>query len=729
MTKKYNKRSPKKSSAPKRSLRNDAIELKVRQLFSQEVDKVFNYKQVCYLFGQTSMSEKRQIVAVLESLVVLGFLQEVEMGRYRLAKAERKHIRTGQALDGVFRYTRGVPTFIPDEEGDIIELSEARAAHALDGDRVRVALVGKEGKHRSRAYAVVKILKRSDRTYVGRLKFNRTGVYLISENRELREAILIPRDRVGDAQPNDKAVVRPLEWSSRDRNPIGEIVDLLGQSGNNDAEMHAILAEYGLPYRYPEEVEEAAAKLSGEISPEALRTREDYREVLTLTIDPLDAKDFDDALSLRPTAEGLWEVGVHIADVSHFVEEGGIIDQEAYRRATSVYLVDRTIPMLPESLSNGLCSLRPGEEKYSYSCIFELDDEAQIHSTRIVRSLIRSDRRFTYEEAQAIIQGEDGDYAHEIRQLNALARLLRAKRFKTGGIAFERSEVRFQLDETGKPLGIYLKESMEAHQLIEEFMLLANKAVAERIGRKRGKVEPKPFVYRVHDEPNIEKLNQLSSFATTLGYQLKLGETSKSVTIGLNKFLTEVKDKPEGDKFATLAVRTMAKAKYTTDNLGHFGLAFNYYTHFTSPIRRYPDLMVHRLLTRYLFERGSAVDEVELERQCEHASTMEALAANAERASIRYKQVEYMSTYLGEVFDGTITGLSDWGIYVELNETKCEGLVPMRELTDDYYEYDEKNYCLIGRHSGRRYTMGDSLRVRVASANLERKQLDYSLSL
>ncbi len=728
MKKKNNKIKTKKSTAPKRGLTNDEIELKVRNLFASEVNKVFNYKQVCHIFGQTSMTQKRQIVSVLEALVVLGFLQEVEMGRYRLAKAERKHIKTGGAMDGTFRYQRGTATFVPDGGDELIELNERASGNALDGDRVRVSLVGGRSRRGGMSHAVVKILERSTRTYVGHLKVNRTGTYFIGDSRELRTPILIPREALGEATSEDKVIVRALSWSSRDRNPLGEIVDVLGRHGDNDAEMHAILAEFGLPYVYPKEVEEAAERLSGEITAEALRTREDFRDVLTFTIDPHDAKDFDDALSIRKNEDGLWEIGVHIADVSHFVEEGGIIDREAYQRATSVYLVDRTIPMLPERLSNGLCSLRPGEEKYSYSCIFELDDEASIRSSRIARTLILSDRRFTYEEAQDIIQGEEGDYAEEIRQLNVLAQQLRTKRFKAGSIGFERPEVRFRLDESGKPIEVYLKESLEAHQLVEEFMLLANKAVAERIGRKRGTATPKPFVYRVHDEPDKEKLNQLSAFASTLGYQLKLGDTKKSLTAGLNKFLAEVKGKPEGDKFASIAVRTMAKAKYTTDNIGHYGLAFAYYTHFTSPIRRYPDLMVHRLLTRYLFEKSTPVDEVELERHCEHSSAMETLAAQAERASIRYKQVEYMSEYLGETFDGTISGLADWGIYVELNDSKCEGLVPARELTDDYYEYDEKNFCLVGRHTGKRYMMGDSIRVRVASANLERKQLDYSLA-
>lgn len=729
-------------------LKQTHIEQELRLFFSQEEDKVFNYKQLCRLFGQTTMTEKRQIVEVLDNLVLLGFLQEVELGRYRLKQPQRSNRQRArledQSYEGTFRYTRGLPVFVPDNGTEEIKLSEQASAHALDGDRVRIALVGGKdtarqskhqhlgrGRHRHRVpeYQVVKILSRSERTYVGKVKLTRQACYITSESRELRAPIQIPLQQALDMglEGGDKVIARVLSWSSRDRNPMGEVVDVLGHSGDNDAEMHAILAEYGLPYSYPEEVERAADLLSGEITPEELARREDFRSRLTLTIDPRDAKDFDDALSLYQLPNGNWEVGVHIADVSHYVRPGDIIDREASRRATSVYLVDRTIPMLPERLCNMLCSLRPNEEKYAYSCILELDNSAQIASSRITRSVILSDKRLTYEEAQDIIKGADNPLSSAILQLNSLAQQLRQRRFASGSIAFERDEVRFEIDDTGKPLSVYIKQSMEAHQLVEEFMLLANKTVAERIGRKRGAVAPKPFVYRIHDEPDMEKLNQLSCFAQTFGYKFKVGQSANTLSKNLNKFLTETKDKPEGDKFASIAIRTMAKAKYSTDNIGHYGLAFKYYTHFTSPIRRYPDLIVHRLLTHYLFEKRQTMDVALLEQSCEHSSNMEALATQAERASIRYKQVEYMGNYLGEVFEGTISGLADWGIYVELDESKCEGLIPMRELSGDYYEYDEKNYCLVGQRTKRRYTLGDRLKVRVLSANLERKQLDYGL--
>lgn len=710
----------------RRGLTNEQIEVAVRNLFEGEPNKVFNYKQVCYVFGQTTMSQKRQIVAVLEAMVAFGVLEEVELGRYRLGRShqiERRHTR-----EGIIRFVNGRATFIADGETEGEPIGERSAGTALSGDRVRVQMSKPRGRRQQSELEVVKVLERSDRTYVGRLTRSRGYTFFVSENRELRQDIYIPNERLSGAQIGDKVLVRVTGWSPRDKNPTGEVIDSLGRSGSNDAEMHAILAEYGLPYSYPAEVSAVADALSGEITAEELKRREDFRDVLTFTIDPRDAKDFDDALSIRQLAEDRWEVGVHIADVSYFVQPGDIIDQEAYRRATSVYLVDRTIPMLPERLSNELCSLRPGEEKYSYSCVFDMDADARVHGYRIVRSVILSDRRFTYKEAQEIIERGSGEHSEAILRLNALAQILRQRRFEEGSIAFERPEIRFEIDEEGHPLSVYVKESLEAHQLIEEFMLLANKTVAERIGRRRGKAPERTFVYRVHDAPDLEKLTTLSGFADRLGYKLKVGTSQASISKGLNKFLSDLKGKPESNLLSTLAVRTMAKAFYSTDNIGHYGLAFKYYSHFTSPIRRYPDLMAHRLLTHYLIEGGASVSREATEEQCEHASSMENLASLAERASIKYKQVEYMSRFIGSDFDGVITGVAEWGLYVELEESKCEGLVPARDLVDDYYDYDESNYSLVGRHTGRRFTIGDKLQVRVAQANLERKQLDFALT-
>ncbi len=515
-------------------------------------------------------------------------------------------------------------------------------------------------------------------------------------------------------------------------NPRGEIVDILGRKGENTAEMHAILAEFGLPYRYPASVEKAADRIDAGITPEEIARREDFRGITTFTIDPRDAKDFDDALSLRRLANGNYEVGVHIADVTHYVTPGSVIDKEAQSRATSVYLVDRTIPMLPEHLSNGICSLRPDEEKLTFSAIFELDAEADVVHSRIGRTVIRSDRRFTYEEAQQVIETGQGDYAAEITALDALAKKLRARRFENGAIEFERTEVRFEIDADGRPVNVFFKEPKDANKLIEEFMLLANKTVAETIGKAadvpgRKKAKAKTFVYRVHDNPDPEKLANLSLISARFGHKINADGSSRAVNKSINKLLKEIKNTPEENLLGILAIRSMAKAVYTTENIGHYGLAFDYYTHFTSPIRRYPDMMVHRLLERYMDKGGRSADKQKYEDLCQHSSEMEQLASNAERASIRYKQVEYMRDRLGEVYTGTISGVTEWGLYVELDENMCEGLVPIRDLADDFYDYDEKNYCLTARRNHTRYTLGDRVKVQVARADLDRKQLDFAL--
>lgn len=705
----------------KRGLTNQYIETAVRTLFASEPNKVFNYKQVCHIFGQTTMAQKRQVVSVLEALALFGIIEEVELGRYRM-------VPTGRQLEGTFSYRGGRGSFVPDDGGEPVPLSDRAAGRALSGDRVRLHEVRSTGRRRGGASLEVKeVLERSTQTYVGRIKISRGAAFFVSENRELRQDVFIPNDALAGAKRGDLVVVRPLGWDKRSKNPHGTVVDVLGHSGDNNAEMHAILAEFGLPYSYPAEVEAAAQSLSEAITPEELAQREDFRSVTTFTIDPKDAKDFDDALSVRHLSNGNIEVGVHIADVSHFVRPGSIIDDEAYRRATSIYLVDRTIPMLPERLSNFLCSLRPDEEKYAYSCVFEMNDAAEVLAYRIARCVIKSDRRYTYEEAQDVIKGAADAYTSEILLLNDLAQRLRQARFAAGSISFERPEVRFEIDEEGKPLSVYIKESLEAHQLIEEFMLLANRTVAEAIGKVKLRGRTRPFVYRVHDQPDPEKLQTLATFAAGLGYKVKTEGSSRAVTESLNQLLADVKGRPEDNLLSTVAIRTMAKAKYTTDNIGHYGLSFDLYTHFTSPIRRYPDLIVHRLLTRYLIEQKGSAERDELEAQCEHSSAMEHLAAQAERASIRYKQVEYLSGFLGQEFDGVISGLTDWGIYVELIDNKCEGMIPIRDLGDDYYDYDEQNFVLVGRRYGRRFRLGDPIRILVAQANLERKQIDFQL--
>jgi ribonuclease R len=541
--------------------------------------------------------------------------------------------------------------------------------------------------------------------------------------------IFIPTRGLNGVKDGQKAIARIVEWPARAKHPIGEIVDVLGDAGDHHAEMHAILAEFNLPYRYPQEVIDEAETISAEITEEEIKQRRDFRNVTTFTIDPVDAKDFDDALSIQKLDNGRWEVGVHIADVTHYVQPKTLLEKEAYERATSVYLVDRVVPMLPERLSNFICSLRPHEEKLCFSAVFEMDDDANIHNSWFGRTVIYSDRRFTYEEAQEIIETGEGELKNEILSLDKLAKQLRDKRFAEGSVGFERIEVRFNIDEKGKPLSVYFKESKDANKLIEEFMLLANKKVAQLIGNKemekgrRGKA--KTFVYRIHDVPNPDKFENFASFVRRFGYEA-MPKGTESVSSSLNRLLTEVQGKGEQNMIETLAIRTMAKAVYSTHNIGHYGLAFKHYSHFTSPIRRYPDMMVHRLLQRYL-DGGRSVNEETYEEMCEHSSDMEQRAADAERSSIKYKQVEFMKEHLGEEFEGVISGVTEWGLYVEIIENKCEGMIPIRDLDDDFYTFDEDNYCLVGRKFNRTYQLGDQLKISIASANLEKKQLDFAL--
>ena len=568
------------------------------------------------------------------------------------------------------------------------------------------------------------VSKNRDRTYVGCLQVSNDYAFLITEDKSLANDIFIPKNSLNGGQNGEKAIVKITEWPENARNPIGEVIDVLGAAGDNNTEMHAILAEFGLPYKYPVNVEQAAAQISEDIEGTTIAEREDFREVTTFTIDPHDAKDFDDALSLRPASKGLWEAGVHIADVTHYVKPDDIIDLEAFNRATSVYLVDRTIPMLPEQLCNKLCSLRQDEEKLCFSVVFIINDKAEILASKIVRTVIRSNRRFSYEEVQNIIETGEGDFKDEILKLNELAKILRDKRFADGAIDFDRYEVKFEIDEKGKPLSVSFKESKEANHLVEEFMLLANRHVAEAIGIKpKGKTK-KTFVYRIHEQPDPDKIQSFAEFIMRFGYKLKTSGNKSDITKNINSLLDKAKGKPEQNLIETLAIRSMQKAKYSVHNTGHYGLSFSYYTHFTSPIRRYPDIMVHRLLARYL-NGGRSVNSETYEDMCDHCSAMEQLAANAERASIKYKQVEFMSDKIGQVFDGVISGVTEWGFYVELNTNKCEGLVPLRDLNDDFYEFDEKNYCLKGKRHKHIYRLGDTITVKIAQANLQRKQLDF----
>ena len=650
------------------------------------------------------------------------------------------------------RKRNGRNSFIPDGEEKAILVMERNSMHALDGDRVKATLLARRRRHTPEA-EVVEIVKRAKDTFVGELKVSDHYAFLLTQDRTLPGDIFVPIASLKGGRTGDKAVVRIVDWPEEQRNPVGEVVDVLGHKGENDAEMHAILAEYNLPYKYPEDVERQAEHISDRISEAEIARREDFRDVLTFTIDPHDAKDFDDALSVRATGEeGVWEVGVHIADVTYYVKEGDKIDQEALRRATSVYLVDRTIPMLPERLCNYLCSLRPNEDKLTYSAIFRMNEAGEVLDWHPARTVIRSNRRFAYEEVQAILEQngeaspEDllqpgdhpqrvqpnadgspvGEYAKELILLNRLAKALRARRQTDGAISFDRPEIRFDVDEKGHPVSTYFKVAKDANKLIEEFMLLANRHVAELIGKREKGQKPRTFVYRIHDVPDLEKLERLSGFVRRFGYDLRTTGSKDDINKGLNRLLADSKGKPEEDIIAEVTLRAMMKAKYSTHNVGHYGLMFRYYTHFTSPIRRYPDDMVHRLLTRYL-EGGKSVNQDTTEELCEHCSQMEQLAATAERASIKYKQVEFMADRLGQEFEGKISGMNEFGVYVELDDNGCEGMIPLASLGNDYYEFDEDNYQLVGRREHHRYRLGDRLRIRVAQANLDRRQLDFEL--
>ncbi len=705
-----------KDNAPR--LRKNDLRQKVMDFLARQSRQAFNYKQIAFGIGATNPANRIDLINLLDMLAEDDEITEVSLGKYK-AKANR-----GSENIGIFvRRSNGRNAVIVDEEQILV--AERNSMHALNGDKVRV-MVSASRKGAEPEAKVVEIIEPKEQVFIGTLHIDGNYSALVTDSKFLAADIIIPRNKLRGGKNGDKAIARIVQWRDEEMNPRGEVVDILGRKGENTAEMHAILAEYGLPYRYPEAVEKAANKIDAGITAEEVAKREDFRPVTTFTIDPRDAKDFDDALSIRQLANGNYEVGVHIADVTHYVQPGSIIDKEARNRATSVYLVDRTIPMLPEHLSNGICSLRPNEEKLTFSAIFELDAKANVINSRIGRTVIRSDRRFTYEEAQQIIETGKGEFAKEILTLDSLAKELRRRRYDNGALEFDRAEVRFEIDKDGHPTSVFFKESKDANKLIEEFMLLANLTVAESIGKVPKGKKAKSFVYRVHDNPDPEKIANLSLIAQRFGYKVNAEGRPKEVNKSLNRLLKNVKGKGEENMLSILAIRSMAKAEYTTDNVGHYGLALDYYTHFTSPIRRYPDMMVHRLLQRY-FDKGRSADKLKLEDQCKHSSEMEQLAANAERASIRYKQVEFMADRLGQIYDGVISGVTEWGFYVELNENLCEGLVPVRDLADDYYDLDEKNYCLIGRRHGTRYTLGDEVKVQVARADLDRKQLDFML--
>lgn len=711
----------------------------VQGLFQAHPGEAVALKQVFKALHLNTHPAKMLAVDVIEEMCWDDYLSKVDNSTYRL------NLKT-QVQEGTFiRKANGKNSFMPDDGGKPIFVSERNSMSAMGGDRVRVAMMARRQNHIKEAI-VTEILERKHNQAVGILQVEKDYAFLITEGNIFAQDVLIPKKKLKGGKTGEKAVVKITQWPTPEsKNLVGEVIDVLGQQGDNDVEMHAILAQYDLPYKYPQRVEEAANKISAEITPEEVARREDFRDVTTFTIDPADAKDFDDALSIRQISNlkfqtsNLYEVGVHIADVSHYVSEGSVIDKEAQQRATSVYLVDRTIPMLPERLCNYICSLRPDEEKLCYSVIFVMDEEANVKKWHLAHTVIRSNRRYAYEEVQDILQGKDGDFARELRLLDKMAKKLRERRFQNGAVKFDREELHFDVDEKGKPTRCYFKKSTDATQLIEEFMLLANRTVAEMIGAtsksprgeasssdKRG-TKAKTFVYRIHDQPDPQKLENLRMVVSPFGYKIKTSGTRGAISRSLNKLMSDAEGTREQKLVEMMALRAMMKAKYSTHNIGHYGLAFDYYTHFTSPIRRYPDTMVHRLLTRYQ-EGGRSANQDHYEEMCEHSSEMEQTAQNAERDSIKYKMVEFMADKVGLEFDAHISGVQSYGIYCEIDENHCEGLVGMHDLDGDYYEFDEKNYQLVGRRHHRKYQLGDAIRIKVARANIERRQLDFLLA-
>lgn len=708
-------------------------------LFTAQPGKTFSYKEIFRTLKLNTHPLKMLAIDLMEEMAWDDFLARVSDNSYRLNQM-------GQVAEGVFqRKGNGKNSFIPDGSDKPIFVSERNSMSALNGDRVKVSLMARRERHIKEAQ-VIEILQRARNQFVGKLRVEKSIAFLVTPENLFANDILIPRNKLKGGQTNDKVVVKVSKWPDENhKDIIGEVVDVLGKTGDNDAEMHTILAQYGLPYKYPKAVEDAAERISGDITPQDLAEREDFRQVFTCTIDPKDAKDFDDALSVREVSKGIWEVGIHIADVTHYVAEKSIIDKEAQKRATSVYLVDRTIPMLPERLCNFICSLRPHEEKLCFSVIVEMDAEGVVRSKRVAHTVIKSDRRYAYEEVQRLLEdngvtdgtgqpapaprkgGYKGEHASELITLDALAKKLREARFKNGAVKFDSEELHFDVDEKGKPVRCYFKRSKDANKLVEEFMLLANRTVAESVGKVKKGAKAKTLPYRVHDNPDPQKLESLKDFIVKFGYKIKTAGTKGQTARSLNHLMEAVDGTDEQKLIQTVALRAMMKAKYTIYNIGHFGLAFDYYTHFTSPIRRYPDMMVHRLLTRYA-QGGRSANKDYYERLCEHSSDMEQVAANAERDSIKYKMVEFMGEHVGEEFDAHVSGIQSYGIYCEIDENHCEGMVPMRDLNDDYYDFDEKNYCLVGRRHHHKYQLGDPIRIKVAQANMEKRQLDFTLA-
>ncbi|MDR1667317.1 MAG: ribonuclease R [Bacteroidales bacterium] len=698
---------------------------KVLDICQQAPVEGFNFKQIASRMGING-KQFRNLTDILNELIRSGQIKETPDKQYRL------NYETGCITGKVDLTAHGYAYIISDQSEEDVFVSQKNLREALHGDVVEVHLFARR-KNAKLEGQVVNIVERARSTFVGTIGISENFAFMIPDSRLMPYDLFIPKGKEGNAKDGQKVIARIVEWPHRAKNPIGEVVQVLGDPGKNETEMHAILAEFELPYRFEPKVDAAAADIPIEITAEDLRERRDFRGIPTFTIDPEDAKDYDDALSIKRTDNGNWEVGVHIADVTHYVPVNSVLDEEAFNRSTSVYLVDRVVPMLPEALSNNLCSLRPNEDKLCFSAVFEMDSRAKVLKQWFGRTVICSTCRLNYEEAQIIIDTNEGRMSEVILTLHGLAQALRKERFKKGSISFDRPEPKFELDHDGKPLGVYYTENSTSHQLIEEFMLLANRRVAEFITGILQVEGPsrlgngKTGIYRVHDKPNSEKLENFAGFITRFGYSIKTS-SEHTVAISLNKLLEKVKGTREGTMIETLALRSMAKADYSTDNIGHYGLGFKHYTHFTSPIRRYPDMIAHRLLQYYLTGEGEKPDKVKLDAICKQASRMEKRAVDAERTSIKYKQVEFMSDKIGECFDGVISGVTEWGIYVEINDSKCEGMIHIRELNDDFYIFDEENYCIKGKRRGRKFQLGSPIRIEVWKASLLKKQLDFRLA-
>ena len=714
-----------RKSAPIANIARNAFANQVFAFFSENPTSAFNYKQTASNLGISDKHEKEMIRQSLDELTTQGSLIETNRGKFKLNPALIAAVTKANTITGIVDMKAMGKAYVitPDLPEDVF-IGPNNTHHALNGDKVKVHLFPKR-KERKTEGTIVEIVERAKKQFVGIMQVSKRFAFMVPDNTSVPVDIYIPLTALNGAVDGQKVVARISEWPEQATNPIGEVIHVLGVPGDNNVEMNSILAEFDFPLKFPKAAEDEARKIKNVVSETEIRKRRDFRNVWTCTIDPVDAKDFDDALSLQKLPDGNWEVGVHIADVSHYVTPGSAIDTEAYERGTSIYLVDRTIPMLPEQLSNLVCSLRPDEDKLCFSAVFKMNEKSEVLEEWFGRTVIRSNRRYAYEEVQVIIEGAEGDFRKELMVLNSLSSRLREERFKKGSIAFKSQEVKFVLDDKGKPLGVKIKEQKEANWLIEDFMLLANRKVAQKIGERKGEEEAKTFVYRVHDEPNPDKLANFSQFLGKLGYKFQT-TSRKSITHSFNQLFENILGKGEENMIETIAIRTMMRAEYSTTNIGHYGLAFNFYTHFTSPIRRYPDLMVHRLLQWYLDGKPS-VNKPEYEEYCAHSSEMERKAMEAERASVKYKQAEYMMDKIGEEFDGLISGVSKWGIYVELTESKCEGMVPLRNMNDDFYYLDDENYRIIGQRSGKVYRLGDSIRIRVRKIDLQKKQMDFDL--